>query len=170
MRKGLGTAHCGGGLQSPGRATQGRDSGPRRRGRSECEFPRNASSGRGLAQGAGLCSPGSWRGLDHEPRQEVPRDAAATTCPAFDLTAAATAGIGGCHLRGDPFRRAQAQSSLQDSRRASPAAGRSPRQCLVPEGPPRETWWGNGGSREAQRPSKELGLDGASVSPTWRPR
>lgn len=85
--------------------------------------------GRGKARGAGLCSPGSRRGLDHEPRKKVPRDAAAATCPAFDLASAATAGIGGRHLRGDSLRRAQ--SSLRDSRPASPAAGMSCRQRSV---------------------------------------
>lgn len=81
--------------------------------------------GGATARGAGLCSPGSRRGLDHEPRQKVPRDAAASTSPA-------TAGVGGRHLRGDPFRRAQ--SGLRDSRAASPAAGRSGRQRSAPEG------------------------------------
>lgn len=116
--------------------------------------------GGATARGAGLCSPGSRRGLDHEPRQKVPRDAAAATSPA-------TAGVRSRHLRGDPLRRAQ--SGLRDSRAASPAAGRSGRQCSAPRGrvghlvgKPRSAGWGAGSRRGAAR-------EAASVSPTRRP-
>lgn len=141
---------------------------PRERGRSECQFYHDAGLGQGQARGTGLCSPGSGRGLDHEPRQKVPRDAATTTCPVSDLSSAAPAGIGGRHLRGDSLRRAR--SSLRDSGPASSEAGRNREAALsVRAGPPGEPL-GKLRSQRGSESQQELELDGASVSPPWRPR
>lgn len=101
-----------------------RNFSPRRwGGKRSVNSPGTPLGGGATARGAGLFSPRSRLGLDHEPRQKVPRDAAATTSPAFDLASAATAGIGGRHLGGGSLRRAQ--GSLRDPRPASPATERS---------------------------------------------
>lgn len=97
------------------------------------------------AAGAGLCSPGSRRGLDHQPRQEVPRDTGTTAWPALDLSAAT--GERGCHLRGvRGLRRGRGP--------ASPAEGK-----------------GHPGKLRSMRGSKvqpAARLDGASVYPSQR--
>lgn len=95
-----------------------------------------------MTKGAGLSSPGSRRGLDHQPRQKVPRDAGATASPALDLASAATAGIGGRHLAGAASGRLRDPRLLQREgvRGGAQCPGETFRETEVPAGSLKLAW------------------------------